>query len=210
MDRTTDGSGYVSEMTLEDLKALDAGYYFKDDQGNFPFRGQGIKLLTIEELFEAFPNERFVIEIKDTNPKEYIEDLSLRLNSLIEKYDMTDQVFIASFDQDIIETFQSISNGQVAVSGGRKEVTKFVVFNKFFLKNLYFPKVDAIQIPTSDSGFDLTTNDIIKGANRINLQVVYWTINDKETMRALINKGADGIITDRPDLLIEVLNEMGY
>ncbi|WP_188205958.1 glycerophosphodiester phosphodiesterase [Alkalibacillus aidingensis] len=208
VDRTTDGSGYVSDMTLEELKSLDAGYYFEDEQGQHPFRGQGIELITLKELFEAFPDMRFMIEIKDTNPEEMISDIILRLSMLIEEYDMADQVLIASFDHDIITAFKEYDDQGVAVSGGRQNIRNFVIFHKLYMRNLYIPTVNAIQIPTSESGFDLTTNDVINGAERMGLNLYYWTINDQETMRELLEAGADGIITDRPDLLIEVIESM--
>ncbi|WP_027963315.1 glycerophosphodiester phosphodiesterase [Halalkalibacillus halophilus] len=208
VDRTTDSTGRVSEMNLDELKQLDAGYYFQDEDGNHPYRGQGLELLTVEELFQAFPEERFIFEIKDTNPDNRINDIIQRLSSLINDYNMEDQVLVASFDHEIVEAFRENGNENVAISGGRQEVRNFVIFHKTFLRNLYFPKVEAIQIPTADSGFDLTTNQLISGADRIGLDVHYWTINEKEEMRELIELGADGIVTDRPDLMIELLNEM--
>lgn len=61
-----------------------------------------------------------------------------------------------------------------------------------------------------DSGFNLARKRVINSAHKHNMAIHYWTINDKEDMRLLIEKGADGIITDRPDILNELLDEMGY
>lgn len=210
VDRTTDGTGYVNELNLEELKTLDAGYYWVNDDGDHPFRDQGIELVTVEELFEAFPNQRFLIEIKDTNPYERMDDISERLSKLIEEHKMEQQVTVASFDHDIIETFQQYASDEVAVSAGEQEVRNFVMTHKFFLKNLYFPSVDSMQLPLEASGYDLTTPDILGGAEQMGLQIHYWTINDPETMESLIRRGADGIVTDRPDLLVNILEELGY
>ncbi|GEN45088.1 glycerophosphodiester phosphodiesterase [Alkalibacillus haloalkaliphilus] len=210
VDRTTDGTGDVADLTLEELKQLDAGHYFEDEQGNHPYRGQGLELITVEEMFEAFPDERFIIEIKDTNPSERNDEIIERLIMLIDRFDMQEQVLIASFDQDIIESFQQQDPHDLAVAGGRSEIRNFVVTHKIFLRNLYNPSVDAVLIPTNESGFDLTTNDVISGADRLGLHVSYWTINDRDEMKRLLEAGADGIITDRPDLTLEVLDELGY
>ncbi|WP_228547469.1 glycerophosphodiester phosphodiesterase [Filobacillus milosensis] len=210
VDRTTDGSGAVSDLTLKELKELDAGYYFEDEKGNYLHRGKGIQLVTVEELFKEFPDSRFLIEIKDTNPPQRIDEISQRLANLIEKNDKKHQVTVASFDHNIIERFKNYASKDVAVSAGEQEVRKFVITHKFLMKNLYKPSVDSMQLPLEASGYDLTTTDILEGAERMGLQIHYWTINDKETMKALIQKGADGIVTDRPDLMIEVLNELGY
>ena len=55
VDRTTDGRGDVREMTLVEVQALDAGWYWTQDQQSYPFRGQGIKIPRLEEVFETFP-----------------------------------------------------------------------------------------------------------------------------------------------------------
>ncbi|GAA0459407.1 glycerophosphodiester phosphodiesterase [Alkalibacillus silvisoli] len=210
VDRTTDGTGTVSEMSLDELKQLDAGYYFEDEQANHPYRDEGLELVTLEELFEAFPNERFVIEIKNTNPDDRVDELLDRLIQLISEHNMQEQVLISSFDQDIIQALQDKDPYDIAVAGGRQEIRNFIITHKIFLRNLYNPSVDAVLIPTDESGFDLTTNDVISGAERLGLHLTYWTINDSDKMRELIEAGADGIITDRPDLLLDVLEDLGY
>ncbi|WP_017185695.1 glycerophosphodiester phosphodiesterase [Alkalibacillus haloalkaliphilus] len=210
VDRTTDGSGNVTDLSLEELKQLDAGHYFEDEQGNHSYRGQGLEIITVEEMFEAFPDERFILEIKDTNPSERMDEIIDRLITLIERYDMQDQILISSFDQAIIESFQAQDPYDIAVAGGRGEIRNFVVTHKIFLRNLYNPSVDAILTPTNESGFDLTTNDLISGADRLGLHLTYWTINNRDEMKRLFEAGADGIITDRPDLALEVLDELGY
>lgn len=67
-----------------------------------------------------------------------------------------------------------------------------------------------MQLPVQASGYDLTTPDILESAESMGLQIHYWTINEPEVMKTLIKRGADGIVTDRPDLLIKVLKELGY
>jgi glycerophosphoryl diester phosphodiesterase len=210
VDRTTNGSGLVADLTLAEIQQLDAGYHFKDLNGEYSYRGKGVYIPTVEEVFQTFGDKRMVIEIKATNPPEQYEEIAQKLWELLEKYNLEEQVNIASFDQQVIDLFQTYSNGKTPVAGGKQEVTKFVVTHKLFVPNLYNPSVDAFQIPTSESIFDLTDQKIIKGAHRRGMEVHYWTIDDKETMRSLIEAGADGIITNRPDIMIELLEEMGY
>ncbi|GAE28394.1 glycerophosphoryl diester phosphodiesterase [Halalkalibacter wakoensis JCM 9140] len=209
VDRTTDGSGKVGDMRLEDLKELDAGYYFQNEKGDYSFRNQNVVIPTVEEIFEQFPDMKMFIEIKDTNEAETIPVMVERLWNLIQKYGLEERVLVGSFDQTIIDLFDEAADGRVAVGAGRQEVMKWVAANKLFLNGLYRPKVDAIQIPTEQKGIDLTSKRLIEFAQRWGMPVHYWTINDEETMRYLLEQGADGIITDRPDLLLEVLEEMG-
>ncbi|MDF2858965.1 MAG: glycerophosphodiester phosphodiesterase [Neobacillus sp.] len=207
VDRTTNGIGSVADMTLEEIQKLDAGYHFKDLDGNYSYRNKGVYIPTVEEMFQTFTDLRIEIEIKDDNPPERIDEIASKLWILINKYQMEDKILIASFDQAIMDTFESYAKGRVATSAGRAEVKNFVVTHKFFLRNLYVPSVDAFQIPTEDSGFDLTDQRLIDGAHRLGMQIHYWTIDDPKTMEKLIDAGADGILTNRPDLLLDLLEK---
>ncbi|QFT87810.1 putative glycerophosphoryl diester phosphodiesterase 1 [Bacillus sp. THAF10] len=208
VDRTTDGTGNVADLTLAEIKELDAGYHFVDLEGATSFRGKEVTIPTVEEMFEAFPNTRIEIEIKDTNPPEKYEEISRKLWELTQQYNRQDSLLVASFDQDILSTFQSYAKGQVALVGGRQEITSFVIFHKLFARSLYAPSVDAFQMPLQESILDLTYKRLIWDAQRSGIQVHYWTIDDKPTMRLLLEKGADGILTNRPDLLLETMEEM--
>ncbi|MED4016634.1 glycerophosphodiester phosphodiesterase [Sutcliffiella cohnii] len=210
VDRTTDGLGFVEDFTLEELQQLDAGFYFQDLSGEYSFRDQGVYIPTLDELFGLFPDIRWEIEIKDDNPPERIDEIITKLWELIQKYGLQDRVLVASFDHNIIKAFQKETDGEVAVAGGRSEIKRFVILHKLFARNLFFSSVDAFQIPTENSGLNLTKERLIKDAGHVGVELHYWTINDKQEMRMLLERGASGIITDRPDLLLEVLEEMGY
>ncbi|WP_404349837.1 glycerophosphodiester phosphodiesterase [Sutcliffiella horikoshii] len=210
VDRTTNEQGAVAELTLEEIKELDAGFHFVDLEGNNSFRGKGVTIPTVEEMFQAFPDTRIEIEIKDTNPLERYEEIAQKLWELTVEYNREDTLLVASFDQEILETFNRFTEGKVALVGGRQEITRFVLLHKLFVRNLYKPEVDAFQVPLQESIFDLTNQRLIQDAQRSGVQMHYWTIDDKETMRYLLESGADGILTNRPDLLLEVRKEMGY
>jgi glycerophosphoryl diester phosphodiesterase len=207
VDRTTNGHGKVSEMTLAEIQQLDAGYNFKDLHGQYSYRGKGAYIPTVEELFQRFGNIRWSMEIKDDNPSSRYDEMSKKLWDLIKKYHLENKIIISSFDQGILDTFNKYAKGRVAISAGRQEVTKFVIFHKFFLRDLYQPQVDAFQVPTTNSGFDLTDHQLINGAHRRGMEMIYWTIDDSKTMKMLIDAGADGIQTNRPDLLLKLLKK---
>jgi glycerophosphoryl diester phosphodiesterase len=102
VDRTTDGTGLIEEMSLEELKQLDAAYQWSNDDGQtFPFRGQGIQIPTLEELFHKFPQMRYVIEIKLTeNP------IDKPLCDLIHQNNMQDKVVVASFHDEAMQNLR--------------------------------------------------------------------------------------------------------
>lgn len=211
VDRTTDGTGRIDSFTLEEIKQLDAGYDFKDLQGEYSYRGQGVQIATLRELFAAHgADHAFILEIKEAYPKDGPSQIEAELWSLIQEFHLEKKVIIASFHQELIDTFARLSEGKVALGAGVSEVTAFVLTHKFWMPGFYRPNTNAMQIPTESSGFDLKDRNLIDGAHRLGIQVHYWTINDKPTMRELLELGADGIITDRPDLLQEVLQEMNF
>lgn len=210
VDRTTNGTGKINEMTLEEVQMLDAGYRFTNEQGEYSFRDKGVYIPTVEEVFQEHPNMRHLIELKDTNAPELYEDVIQELWRLIQEYNMEDQVMVGSFTHEINERFEEVSWGQIPVGAGEDAVRDFATKHVAFLNGLAGSDVDSLQLPTEGDGFDLTTKNIIQSAKARNMSVYYWTINDKETMRELIEKNVDGIMTDYPDLLIEVLDEMNH
>lgn len=207
VDRTTDGTGRIEDLTLEELKRLDAAYKWSNDDGKtYPYRGQGIQVPTLEELFQRFPQMRYVIEIKLTeNP------IDKPLCDLIRKYDMEHEVLIASFHDEAMQQFREICP-EVATSASRGEVTTFVLLGKVFLSGLVLPQYESIQPPydpEESMNIPIMTERFLRQAHAKNIAVEPWTVDDPGLMKQYIQWGVDGIITDRPDLMIAVLDEMG-
>ncbi|GHO46255.1 glycerophosphodiester phosphodiesterase [Ktedonospora formicarum] len=209
VDRTTNGKGRVDSYTLSDLKKLDAGYRFKDLAGQYSYRGKGVTIPTLEELLQAYGQKYlYNLEMKDAYPINGPSQIEAKLWGLIQKYHVEKRVVVTSFHQELIDHFDQLAHGQVALGAGTTEVTKFVLTHKFWVPGFYRPTANVFQIPTENSGFNLKDRALIEGAHRLHIQVHYWTIDDKATMKELLQLGADGIITNRPDLLKEVLQEM--
>lgn len=208
VDRTTNGEGRVDELTLQELRQLDAAHSFRDIRGNYIYRGQGVMIPTVEEVFQQFDNIRHNIEIKDAYPLGAESEIEEKLWKLIERHGMEDQVLVVSFSEPIMQRFNQFAQGRVALAAPKQEITRFVVYHKLFLNRLYKPASDVFQMPTEAGLFNLMERRLIQGAQKLNIQVYYWTIDDERTMRELLMRGADGLITNRPDLLIRVINEM--
>lgn len=207
VDRTTDGTGLIEEMTLAELKQLDAAYDWTNDEGaTFPYRGQGIQVPTLDEVFEKFPQMRYAIEIKKTtNPMEQ------PMCDLIRKYGMQDRVVVASFHDAVMQNFRALCP-EVTTSASRGEVTRYVLLGKAFLWGFYAPQFQTIQPPydPADSlNIPIMTERFIRESQTKGIRVEPWTVNDPAIMKQYITWGVDGIITDRPDLMMEVLQEMG-
>ena len=207
VDRTTDGSGLIEDLPLSKLKLLDAAYRWTNDGGaTFPYRGRGIQVPTLDELFERFPDKRYLIEIKLTrNP------IHQPLCDMIREYDMQEKVVVASFHDDSMALFRKTCPG-VATGASKGEVTPFVIIGKLFLGGWLSPQYQSLQVPweTSESyGIPIMTERFIREAHAKNLHVEPWTVDDPALMKQYIQWGVDGIITDRPDVMMEVLKELG-
>lgn len=205
LDRTTNGTGKVREKTLAELRQLDAGYWFSTDGGDsYPFRGEGAGISTIGEVFAAFPDHIVNIDIKDQSPLAVT-----RLAEEIAAAGAADRVIVASFDDDNLKRFRQLAPG-VATAAGPGETRMFYLLSRLGLWRFHRPLGDAFQIPTQSGRFQLDTTQFIEKAARNNQKVHYWTIDDPAEMRRLLELGADGIMTDRPDLALLVFQEMGY
>jgi glycerophosphoryl diester phosphodiesterase len=205
VDRITDGSGPISDLSLEELKTLDAGYNWTSDGGRtFPFRGLGITVPTLEEVFTDLPgNVRLNIDMKQVYPSPVSP-----LCELIRSCNMVDRAMVASFSSKVLKAFRRVCP-EVATSAGSGEVTFFFIMNLVFLGAAYRPRCQAFQVPEYSSGLRVLTKRFVAGAHNLNLEVHAWTINEVSDMRRMLSLGVDGIITDYPDRLIDLLRKMG-
>ncbi|MCB8978801.1 MAG: glycerophosphodiester phosphodiesterase [Ardenticatenaceae bacterium] len=205
VDRTTDGSGAIKEMMLAEIRALDAGYYWTDDDGvTYPYRGQGIQVPTLEELFQRYPDMRMNIEIKQETPS-----MVRPFCDLIHDYNMQDKILVATFHKATVEEFRA-DCPDVITSMVEPEIQLFFGLNAVYLGALFQAPGTAFQVPTTSSlpvigEVDVITERFVRVAHSHNIQVHAWTINETAEMERLIALGVDGIITDRPDLLLEVI-----
>jgi glycerophosphoryl diester phosphodiesterase len=200
VDRTTGGSGEVKSVSLVDLQSLDAGYRWSSDGGrSFPFRGQGITVPTLREVFAAFPDVRFNIDIKQDQPSVVSSFCELLYNSRVEN-----RVTVASFRQEVLDEFRSRCGG-VATSASLADVQSFLALKTVPAKarSNHVPKV--LQVPEYSGARHLLTRELVESAHRHGVEVHAWTINDEASMARMLDLGVDGIITDYPDRLLALL-----
>ena len=205
VDRTTDGSGTIKEMTLAEIEQLDAGHYWTDDEGqSYPYRDQGITVPTLESIFMAFPEVPMNIEIKPDDTA-----VAADMCALIQSYDMEEKVLIGSFHDDALQGFREVCP-TVATSMTQSEIQPFWILNTIGLSALYQAPAESFQVPRTANlpvlgEVTVLTERFVQNANDHNIEVHAWTINESDEMERLLDMGLNGIITDRPDRLQELL-----
>ena len=209
---------YIADMTLEELEKYNFGYYFENENGERVYkdvenpRALGIGIATVERLFDMFyetnPELLFIVEIKDEGERG--KTACRILSETLEKYPAyRDRIVVGTFHDEIEEelktNYPDLYRGAPTGTAAKFIVTQMLRVNLFDRSDFA-----CLQIPTSyDLGITvhLDKKTYIRRAHRRNIAVQYWTINDEETMRALIELGCDCIMTDDPALLKQVLDE---
>jgi len=200
VDRTTNGHGLVKEMTLSEIRHLDAGYRFTIDGGaTFPYRGKSVTIPTLKEVLAAFPAAKMSIEIKP-------DDIAVAeaLASLIRAQHAENRVVVVSFHREVLTRFRALSP-ETATGASKLGMELFWVMQKAHLWRLYRPVPDVLQVPIRYGGHQIVTPGFIAAAHRQGMKVQVWTVDDPAVMRTLIGEGVDGIITNRPDLMLALL-----
>ncbi len=203
VDRTTEGTGPVSGMSLSEVRRLDAGYRFASD-GAHPYRGKGVLVPTLAEVFREFPEVVVNMDIKEHRPG--FEEAVLRE---IWAAGAGGRTLVASWDFGTIRRFRRLSGGRVPTAASRFEIGAFYVSSRLRLERLLRPAYDALQVPVRHRGLELVTRRFLDAAHDRGVRVDAWTIDEAGEMRRLLDLGVDGIMSDRPGVLEEVLRERG-
>ena len=209
---------YIENMTLEELRQYNFGYYFEDENGERIYKdetdlsGKGLEIATVEQLFSEFyetnPDLLFIVEIKNDGERGY-KACKILAETLDRFPNYKNRIVVGTF-HDEIETELKTNYPDLYRGAPTGTAAKFIV-TQLLGVNL-FDKSDfaCLQIPTDyDVGITLRLDKktFIKRAHRRNIAVQYWTVNDEETMRTLIELGCDCIMTDNPKLLRKVLED---
>jgi glycerophosphoryl diester phosphodiesterase len=190
LDRLTDGQGKVWERTWDELRSLDAAYNFKPDEGH-PLRGRAITMPLLEDLLQTFPDALLNIDLKQAGIEETVV-------AEVFRHQAEDRVLIGSFRDWRIREFRELTQGRVAVSAGPREVARAVTACR--IGRPIRGVADALQVPRR-----IVSRRLVDSAHIAGKQIHVWTVNDPAQMKQLLAMGVDGIITDRPDLLNEVV-----
>jgi glycerophosphoryl diester phosphodiesterase len=201
LERCTDGTGPLAALTLAELRRLDAGFRFTPDGGRtFPFRGQGVRIPTLREVLRALPSLRLNIEVKPDVPG--IEEA---FGEVLRAEGALARVCIGSEQDAIAERLLAVLPDACHFYP-RDALAAWVLP----LKAGEVPPVDerftVIDMPLYFGEVRLVDEPLLRAAAAHGKWVNVWTVDDPAEMRRLLDEGIGGVMTDRPDLLREVMD----
>lgn len=210
---------YISDLTLDELRQYNFGYYFEDENGDRIYKDVdnhaelGLRIATVEELFAEFYNDypdlMFIVEIKNSGD-DGIKACRILYDTLCEYPEYMDNIVIGTFHDEIEAELKN--NYPELMRGASTGVAAGFILTQYFGVNIFNNSDFAcLQIPMSYDvsilNIPLDKQTLVNRAHKRNIAVQYWTINDPDEMRQLISMGVDAIMTDNPKLLKQVLDE---
>ena len=218
VDRTTEGSGAISQLTLAEVQALDNAYWFvpgevatRDrDPSEYLLRGRApedpeLRVPTLREVLAAFPDVLLNLDIKQTAPA--VEPYEADLAALLREHGRADDVIVASFNDLATGRFSELAP-DVGTSPGTVGVGSFMAA----LNQGEAPPASshvALQVPTRFGPTVIVDERFVAAAHAAGLAVHVWTIDDPDEMARLVDLGVDGIMSDRPAVLAGVVAAKG-
>jgi len=209
---------YIKDMTLDELRQYNFGYYFKDENGERIYKdetdlsGTGLEIATVEQLFSEFyetnPDLLFIVEIKNEGERGY--EACRILAETLERFPVYKNRIVVGTFHDEIEVELKTKYPDLYRGAPTGTAAKFIITQMLSVNIFDNGDFACLQIPTEyDVGITISLDKktYIDRAHRRNIAVQYWTINDEETMRELIELGCDCIMTDNPELLKKVLED---
>lgn len=193
VDRTTDGTGFARAMPLAELQSLDAG------AGRPEWQGKGVRIPTFAEVLERYRSLWLSLDLKEGDPQ-----TEARTVELLRQHGRRDDVALGAEDPAAARRLRRLAP-EFPAFFSRSQVAGFALRSLLRCWLGYRVPADSLQIPMRAGALRLDHSRIVADAHRRGVRVMYWTINDEDTMRELIALGADGIITDRPALLRQLL-----
>ena len=189
LDRVTGQSGSIGELSTSQLQEIQI-----DGQHPIP---------QLDDLLGAFPESRVNIDLKDDRAVE-------PLVKLIARHNADDRVCVGSFSHKRLIRFRRATSGRIATSASPQEVAAFLTLPSRILKRAQVSRrFQALQVPVKQGAIPVVNRSLIRRAHRLGVHVHVWTVDDRDEMQHLLALGVDGLITDRTDVLKNVLSHKG-
>ena len=201
LERTTDLTGDVAATSARELSMADAGYRFSAG-GGFPFRGRGVNVPTLREVLLRYPAHRVIIEIKG-----HMADTATAVVDAIRGADAVDRVCVGSFGASVLRAVRALEPA-LATSAAREEV-RWALYRSWCRWPVARPAWDGYQVPEWAGRTHVVSPRFVADAHRTGLGVQVWTVDREDDARRLLGWGVDALITDRPDVMVPLVQSEG-
>lgn len=203
LERTTDGRGPVSGLTLEQLQALDAAYHFSPDGGEtYPFRGRSVRIPDLAAILRSFPRDRIFLHLREPGLEEKLWDV-------LEQTGATDRVVVFADDDDTMQAFRRVAKGRVPTAASQAEADTFVRLVRWRLVPFYEPPFDVLVLPAADLTSGSISPAVLDWAARRGVKVHVRDVEDPALVPNLVQMQVDALISSRPDLILEAIQKLG-
>jgi len=197
LDRTTDAVGPVGARTADELARVDAGYRFTDASGGHPFRGRGIGVPTLREVLSRYPDVPLIVEMKLDSP-----ELGRAVAAEVAAAAAADRVCAAGFGARAVRAAREALPA-MATSASRWDV-RLALYRSWVGWPVRGPSYGGYQVPETAGTTRVVSPAFVRHAHASGLEVQVWTVDVPEDMERLLGWGVDALISDRPDLAVEV------
>jgi glycerophosphoryl diester phosphodiesterase len=186
LDRTTNLSGPVALHTAEALAEADAGFRHPGAGGGFPFRGTGVGIPTLRQVLAEFPDVPFLIEIKELEVQEAVARVLIEGGA-------AERSVVAGSDWRALAAFRS---APFRLGASRRDIARL-----FFGLGAPDKRCRSYAVPESYYGLPVPSGRFVRAARRRESTVHVWTVDDANLAIRLWQRGVNGIVTNRPDVV---------
>ena len=194
LERTTNLRGDVAAFSASELERADAGHHFGPERG-WPFRGCGIGIPTLRSVLDRYPGRRVIIEMKVNHP-----ECAREVVDVVRGSDAVDRTCLGAFGWRVLRAVRALDPA-IATSAAREEV-RWALYRSRCRWPVSRVSYDGYQVPEFAGRTTVVSPRFVADAHRAGLGVQVWTVDDEEVARRMLEWGVDGLITDRPDLIV--------
>ncbi|MPZ17916.1 MAG: glycerophosphodiester phosphodiesterase [Luteitalea sp.] len=191
LDRTTNGRGPISARTADELRALDAAHWFAPSKG-YPLRGKGIRMPRLVDVLQQARDAALVIELKGIDPT-----LGRVAVEVVRRAGALERVCFGGYS---LATLRAAREAEpTVITSACLEEVRLALYKSWVRWPLRRLPYRALQVPEHGGGLRIVSPRFVRAAHRAGLTVHVWTVDEPREIARMLDWGADGIITDRPD-----------